>query len=439
MDKIKLKTILGLFFFLTPLRMAVVPFMPFALRLRKNFFRGTIPLKTFWLIVFYVVATVLGCINGTNDWANGFVGLWISVPLFFLQFINVTNVISKEYFNKLLVCYKYFLALIDILGAFFYFVVFKGGDEFGYAYGVHFQYVSGLAMMNAVMILYYALYILESKERIPKNTYLWLLFFIISFVFCFFGLGLLCLALAFGFYFCSKVSLKKIIYGIIAISVFVVLLFKSGTEIIEYNNRNIELAVDAIRNPRLYAYDARKVLMFSNYIDMIEDEPLLFLTGTGAGGFNSRVSFLLNRDSNNEFTKIFGHHMPYYHSKNIYPLWNNKIVSFDERTDGTRNKPFSSLLAILAEGGIVVFFLYISLWIRVLIFFFRKGKENYIYNFLFVFNIFWLLSMASEVWFESSEFLFFLIVNSICVSYCNSLKNRKNNDTKNYTLLLVGK
>ena len=217
------------------------------------------------------------------------------------------------------------------------------------------------------------------------------------------------------------------------------MLFKSGTEIIEYNNRNIELAVDAIRNPRLYAYDARKVLMFSNYIDMIEDEPLLFLTGTGAGGFNSRVSFLLNRDSNNEFTKIFGHHMPYYHSKNIYPLWNNKIVSFDERTDGTRNKPFSSLLAILAEGGIVVFFLYISLWIRVLIIFFRKGKENYIYNFLFVFNIFWLLSMASEVWFESSEFLFFLIVNSICVSYCNSLKNRKNNDTKNYTLLLVGK
>lgn len=267
------------------------------------------------------------------------------------------------------------MALIDILGAFFYFVVFKGGDEFGYAYGVHFQYVSGLAMMNAVMILYYALYILESKERISKNTYLWLLFFIISFVFCFFGLGLLCLALAFGFYFCSKVSLKKIIYGFIAISVFVVLLFKSGTEIIEYNNRNIELAVDAIRNPRLYAYDARKVLMFSNYIDMIEDEPLLFLTGTGAGGFNSRVSFLLNRDSNNEFTKIFGHHMPYYHSKNIYPLWNNKIVSFDEHTDGTRNKPFSSLLAILAEGGIIVFFLYISLWIRVLIIFLERGKK----------------------------------------------------------------
>ena len=408
-----------LLFFLTPLRMVVVPFMPLASRLCYIKFHAVVPHYIYPLLLILYLVTLIGCISGTDTWINGLVGLWIWSPLFMIQFCRVKLGISEEIFKRCFLCFRNLLCLINIGGAIAYFFIFHGGDAYGEAYGNHFQAGSGLAMVDAIMIFYYTIYILEAKEKAPKSFYYWLAFFAFSFIFCFYGLGLVCMVLAFAVYFSTRIDFKRILYGILGVILAALLFVNSDSSIVEYNQKNIDNTINAFKNPEVYAWDARKVLLFTRYADMIQDNPALLFSGTGVGGFNSRVAFMLNQDSDNAFTRLLGHHEPIFHEKYIYPLWNKHFVSQEEFTDGTRNKPFSSMIGILSEGGLFVFLLYIYFWLRFIKAYYKKGNSNYIYSFLFIFNVFWIISMFSEVWFESSEFLLFVIVNFTCIAYCN--------------------
>lgn len=407
--------------FLTPLRIIVVPLMPLFLFLKSSVLKGHVTSQVRILAWLYVLVAMWGVIIGTVNMPNALLAIWITVPLLLMQFVQIKYQLSFSKFNRYVTFYKYFLAIINIIGALYYAFIAHGGDEFGFAYGRHFQYVSGLAVMNVVMILYYLTLFFETKLTRMCDL-LWFAFFSVCFLFCFFGLGLLCLILTVMVYFCLKAKIKSLAYGGIVVFLFIAVLFNSGTNIIEYNNRNIELTANTIKNPTYYGENARKILMFINYGKLCEENPIVAFVGVGGGGFNSRTALMLSNDADNVFTEVFGHQMPTYYKKYIYPLWNSKLVSYDEYTDGTRNKPFSSLLAFLAEGGLIFFILYCWNWIKRIKQYYRNSHTCYIFTFLFLLNLFWLFSMASEVWFESSEFLFFIIINGICVAYGNSLR-----------------
>jgi hypothetical protein len=86
---------------------------------------------------------------------------------------------------------------------------------------------------------------------------------------------------------------------------------------------------------------------------------MLFLTGSGPGTFNSRASFLLNGDyAKSKFLEnILGVHTPKYAVIGVYPLWNTELAQASTFMHGTRNQPFSSIIALLAEYGFVFVFL----------------------------------------------------------------------------------
>lgn len=104
---------------------------------------------------------------------------------------------------------------------------------------------------------------------------------------------------------------------------------------------------------KLNQEDARKVLMFYETGNLYKENLLIPILGTGPGGYNSRSAVLLSGDSDNIFTKILGHQYPVFYQKNIYILWNKDFVSQDSYTDGTRNKPYSSFVAIFCEHGLI--------------------------------------------------------------------------------------
>lgn len=400
--------------FLTPIRSLVVPLMPFFSRWEKTHFRLRVPSIAKLIAGIYVCVSAFGVINGTVPIENALLALWIIVPLLLIQFAPSRLLITSKQFSQILKWYNIVLIVVDVLGLLFY-IKTGGGDEFGTAYGRHFQYVSGLAMMNTFPIVYYLIKILELKQRERKDIY-YLAFFFTSFILCLFGLGCICLALAIGIYILFKINIKSIIYVIIGVLLVGYLLVKNNSTL-EYNLMNIEFAIDAMHNNPAQADNARKVTMFYNYYRFVEEEPLQAIIGVGGGGFNSRIATLLNDESDNLFTSFLGHHMPEFYVKYIYPLWNFRVTSFEEYTDGTRNKPFSSLVGLLAEGGLIFFCIYMYLWIRQIITYFKRRKEHYFFPFLFCLNLLWLFSMASEVWMESSEFLMFIITNHLFLSH----------------------
>jgi len=168
----------------------------------------------------------------------------------------------------------------------------------------------------------------------------------------------------------------------------------------------------------------RKLTVFYNYSKVFMDDIKLFLFGTGPGTFNSRTSFLLNGDySNNLLVKLMGASQPEYALDNAYALWNRNILSI-QFNDGTRNQPFSSVLALLAEYGFIF-----SLVLLLIVFHKIKGllsglhnasihatdpseQRGYLVNreFLIVAGIFTILLLLSNNLIENTEILVFIII-----------------------------
>lgn len=394
--------------FLTPLRATVIlisPFWPFFL---KRFFRTTINRQVILLLFFMLISGFIGLFHKNIDVANFVLYLWICGPLIYLLFCNIKSCNYIISWENLFESLRLWLIVIDIVGFICRFFIFKTVDDFGHAYGTHFKGVSGLCAVNAFIMLYYLAYIL--KGYTPKKYLYNFLFFFCSFIFCFSGLTVITFIFTMVLYFIFNLKPKTLFkIGAILIIGFSVLVY-SAKEIIDYNVRNIELFLDS----DVAQNNARKRVMYTNFFELMSSDLNKALFGVGPGGYNSRVCFLLNDDSENIFTTVFGHHMPKYHKLDIYPLWNKDFVSLDSHTDGTRNKPFSSLVGFGAEIGLIFLFIFSFFWFKRILVFKRKSQADSDFLYLYLLNIFIYLLFITEYWFESSEFILFLIIqNSI--------------------------
>lgn len=411
----QLVTLIIALLFFTPLRALTIIIIPFLYLYWKVVFNLKTNISGVIVSGLYLFSCCIGVINHTIPVANAILSCWIVIPIFFLMFSKVKRCVSIFQFRFFLMVMQRILVVIDILGFIARFLIFRTEDEFGFAYGQHFQYVSGLAMMNAPFFLYHFITVIN-KAGSKANIY-YMLFFLLSFLCCFFGLGLICLSLTLFLYLISYKNLKGVYYVILVGGIVMGILVVSNKDVIDYNMQNVSKLIEGQEDDYI---NARKVLVFINYVDFVESNPLLAFSGVGGGGFNGRVSFLLNKESDNIFTKVLGHHMPIFHSKYAYPLWNKEVASFDNHTDGTRNKPFSSLLSIASEGGIILFLFFLFLWGKQIKYCYIYFRHDYLFQFLFCLNILWFFSLLSEVWLESSEFIFYLLLNMVTIAYLNT-------------------
>lgn len=414
--------------FLTPLRAVVVVIAPLIPMFSARLFSCKSNGKIYILWMIAVFSSIVGLVTGTTDFANVFLYIWICFPIIYLLFGDLKNKshsISWETFFKSL---RLWVIIIDVIGFFCLFILFRTVDDFGRGYGSHFKGVSGLCVVNAFVMLYYLSFIL--KKVVTKKILLNFCFFFSSFIFCFSGLTLMTFAITMVVYFISVISVKNIIKILLVLLLGIFVLFQAATDVFYYNIRNIEYFLDKDQAED----NARKRVMYSNFLKLMTEDGLIPVTGTGPGGYNSRICFLLNDDADNIFTQTLGKHMPKYHKRDIYPLWNKHFVSYEKYNDGARNKPFSSLVSLCAETGIIFFLFFCFFWFKKIRDFKKKADYNIEYTYLFLINIFVFLLLATEYWFESSEFILFLIIQNLLIS-----KKLKDNDTQKDTLLLVWK
>ena len=404
--------------FLTPLRAMVILIAPLLPFLVKRYFCCKINKKVSILYCIIIVSSLIGLLRGYVYFANVVLYLWICFPIIYLLFGDVKGSVSSAVsWDALFRSLRWWLIIIDVCGFICRFIIFRTVDDFGFAYGTHFKGVSGLCVVNAFMVLYYLSHLLRSE--VSKSNINNFLFFFCSFIFCYSGLTAITFVITIIIYFILNIKPKNLIKAVILFLFGLIVLMYSAKEIIYYNIRNVELfmsAEDAQDN-------ARKRVMYSNFFDLMYSDFSVDVIGVGPGGYNSRICFLLNDDSDNIFTTVLGHHMPPYHKNDIYPLWNRAFVSFEAFTDGARNKPFSSIVAFGAEAGLIFLFLFSLFWFRSMNTFRKLSRKDGDYLYLFLLNVFMFLLLITEYWFESSEFILFLIIQNTLIA--NKMSNNR--------------
>jgi hypothetical protein len=163
--------------------------------------------------------------------------------------------------------------------------------------------------------------------------------------------------------------------------------------------------------------DARKIEMFTDFFNNVSHNITLCVAGTGAGGYNSRSALILSPDFTNPLKNILGTSTPPYFKKYIYKLWNKKIVSQSSFTDGTRNKPYSSMVALWAEHGMFFFVLFCSLLYKNYKDLTKyKKKQEFLYQYILLLDLFMIVSLVSHLWLETSEFMVYALMRFVCLA-----------------------
>jgi len=250
---------------------------------------------------------------------------------------------------------------------------------------------------HGLAILYFmaALYVLSKPFRkVNAAKAGMLLIFMIS---CFYGAGLIAAILALGLssLLFSNNKIKTFLVSTVILVFLGVLAWLISPGTMKYNYTVLLIFVDGIFNIITTGTAdthgmPRKLTAWTSYFQAIAEAPSNIIAGFGGGTYNSRAAFLLNGDYSSlsflpvSFTEV--------HRDYVMPLWSTHILS-QAYSDGTMNQPFSSVLALLAEYGVLVFSLvligYMSLWKKVLEALPSSRKKiPYLINTLFVFFAF---------------------------------------------------
>jgi len=402
----------------TFVRSGLILLSPFILLWIVFVFKVTPTLLTVLSSGYLVLSLLVNLIFGECHFLN----VLVSFLIFFLPLMVLLSRPKHKYFD--LDVFMRFssmvLIVVDISGYlnFTYTLISGNGlldDSFSGLYGR-----SGLSMhtLSIINFIYFAYYFDKAKTKRA-------VFFLLSGFMCFYGLGLMLFIMTFGIAFVRELDKKylKYILATPIIVVAMVLIAQSfNPRIFSYMQKNIDKGIKAFSNTVPYALEMedvknyetvktpRKILAFRG-ASLVLSEPINFMFGTSPGTYNSRTSFLLNGEytKNPLFKKI--QNRPYYAERDIYPLWNDKIVF--QYNDGTRNEPFSSFLSLLVEYGILqTIIIFSALYIK-----YRKIKgeivgKKFFVRFIFLFGFF---NILSENYIEYPEFmlLFILIVKSL--------------------------
>ena len=368
------------------------------------------------LLLLALVFGVLGIYNETTSWANYLVSTSLLFSLLIIFFSRPMHVKSQWPEIKRVVINLIFgiIILNNIIGiiqfSFNPFGHYPGEDAFIGFYGRHGTAQHGLAILNGYFVLFYFIKIFYKYDH--KNL-LKLFFFLISHILCFYGLGLMVLLIVIiAYVVINSFSFRNILVVFsVVFSIYLTFSFLfEGTFF--YLLKNL-MYLNVLFNDSVIekVYLPSKVKVFLEYHRNFHwsQDFWLFIAGTGPGGFNSRVSFLLNSDSNNFISWLLGGHMPIYHKEIVHPMWDIDFISMRSFNDGTRNQPFSSVISLLAEYGFlftILLFYFIWKEIRALC---QATKNSQLKNFIIIGWGYCLLHIIFDNYIDYSEFWVFIV------------------------------
>jgi len=358
---------------------------------------------------------------------NTILSIYIIYPVLFLYLSHHSRMhkrIEIHSLDRRFIKYLTIIMFFNNLIGFVQYLILRHDDAFTGLFSSHGIGAHGMGIINGILFIHY--FILFKSH--PRWGLLFLmLFFLFSFVMSFFGLALvLLLASLVVYYLIFQLSLgnafKFAALAIVALGV----LFITSSKTFTYNYNILDNTTEML-NERDFSTSSempRKITVFYNYKEVFGDDIKLLLFGTGPGTFNSRSSFLLNGDySDNFLVKTLGANEPAYAVENAYSLWNQHILSI-QFNDGTRNQPFSSVLAFLAEYGLVFSIILFILIFRKLTLVANRmkraaqdcedtiEKNRFMLNheFILVVGIFIMLLLISNNLMEHTEILIFVII-----------------------------
>lgn len=358
------------------------------------------------LLVLSIISTMIAGFLGGFSVINNLLSIGlIFMPLFFFlsKTIPSNTDLSKRFIeiSSLVLIIVNLSAFVDLFIAFANYGTDISADNFNGFYGK-----SGLAMHTLSLVNFiYAIYFYFKKKSLITA------FFTISGFLCFFGAGLVTFIFSIGIYLLIS---KRVFKYIIPIFGLIILLWISlmiiNPRSYNYYKANINWFVASFANTNyesemslarsnMHTITPRKLTFHLGVFNRLKENPEIAFIGIGPGMYNSRISFLLNGDYTKiDLLKKMIYIRPYYAEIDVYPLWNSEILF--EFNDGTRNEPFSSVMALIMEYGIpisILIFLLYYLKIRKIAFWSAERK------FIILSSIFYFLCLIGDNYIEYPE------------------------------------
>jgi hypothetical protein len=411
------------------LRPLLFAFWPIIAIIFLFLFHASSTKSTLLLVVTVFFVTILSSLYlGELNLSNNFLSLYFFLPLLMILLSRI-KIADHDYFHFFIKVLTIILIFNNLVGSIQLIRNPSDDDSFNGFYGTH---GLGLHTLSLVNYLVGAYYFIKYQQVKTKNNLVISVFFIVSAILSFYGLGLLVFLLTIFFY---KFSIRKLITSVV-LFVFVVVLF--GTIVFLFKKKTFDYNVENIRraglffqkdvNPQDVSLIPRKLLLYRNYVQGYSEDPGMFFIGSGPGTFNSRAYFLLNGDYSKSklLEAVLGKHDPKLAAKYVHPLWNTENTV--QYMDGTRNEPFSSVIALLAEYGFLVFMLFgimvYSKYRAASKSASRDDQKKYLVKYLKFSSLFLLLNLFTDNFLEYPEMMmiYLLIFKLIEMSGNKTLK-----------------
>lgn len=276
------------------------------------------------------------------------ISFYFFIPFFALILAIPRSDQSRDYLAMLMNALAIVAVVNNVIG-FIQYIAYPNDDSFAGVYGTFTVSQNGLSIINALLFFYYFSVYLSLQRPIYLCC---AIFFLVSMIMGFYGAGLIVLLFSLTLTF-LRITVRNIIritiLAVIAISLIVVVMQLVSPATLEYNVNIIKRFTQGtgMQTPR-------KLIIFQNYITAYTSSALDFLFGSGPGTFNSRSAFMVGSPTYFNVEIIKSAEQPFYFRNYAYTLWNSSNTG---PYDGFMNQPFSSILALAGEFGLVVTFL----------------------------------------------------------------------------------
>jgi hypothetical protein len=366
--------------FCTFARIGVVIAYPLLVLLLFAGFRWRLHVDAKYIFILVIVCLALSFRDGFYLRYN-LLSLFFFLPFLLLLFAAPPTPTRINYLRLLMNAVSVVVIVNDLIGLAQY-IYRPNDDSFSGLYGTFTVSQNGLSIINSILFFYHANDFRYSKKSLP---FFLAIFFLLSMVMGFYGAGLVVFIAATVFTYIKwrvgNIIKFVMIFGFGMMTV-ILLLWLISPATLEYNVNIIRLFIDAegIEIPR-------KLIIFKSYFTAYTSNPPDFLFGSGPGTFNSRSAFMVGSTDYFNIDFIKSEKLPFYFENYAYTLWN---ASNTGPYDGFMNQPFSSLLALLGEYGLLVTASILFVAIRNYNFFthrlMRRAKEENLHIELLVFK-----------------------------------------------------
>jgi len=298
-----------------------------------------------WIFALLLICWVFSFRNGLYLKYN-LVSFYYYLPFLLLLFANPQPGKEHPNFFKLMMTALTGVVIINDIPGIIQYCIHPNDDSFVGIYGIFTVSQNGLSILNAILFFYYLAKFQSDKKYINLGL---LVFFLICCVLGFYGAGQLVLIASIVLSF-LKIKGKNLIQlalvSIVTLSVVVILMKLISPNTLDYNINIIRLFLDPSAPGA-----PRKLTAFQNYFTAYPSHIIDFLFGSGPGTFNSRSAFMVGSPTYFNVDFIKSDVQPFYFKNYAYPLWNYTNTG---PYDGFMNQPFSSLLALLGEYGLII-------------------------------------------------------------------------------------